>query len=259
MEIKANNSIYDIPDLLSPYFTGRDNELNQIRCALDSSGSSGRPARCVIHGMPGAGKTQLALKYAESVYHERQYSFVFWISGASVDKLNRGFSNLFDLIDTKERARLDQSTKCTAARTWLEDNESQTKRRWLLVVDNTNQETVEHIREVLPRNNSSGKIICTTRTKQVAQSLATAFGEQHPCISLDTPSTDDAVTLFLSAAGIEREALDAMELQNTKEIVKAVGRLPLAVDQAASFAKESGHGIRGTLDVYISEQVEEVC
>ena len=181
------------------------------------------------------------------------------MSGASVDKLNSGFSKLFDLIDTKGRVELDQSAKCTAARIWLEDGESQIKRRWLLVVDNANQETVEHIREVLPRNNSSGKIVFTTRTKQVAQSLATAFGERHPCIALPAPNTDDAVILFLSAAGIEREKLDAEELQKAKDVVKAVGRLPLAVDQAASFAKESGHGIGGTLDVYKSEQVEEVC
>ena len=208
--------------------------------------------------MPGAGKTQLALKYAESVYHERQYPFVFWVSGASVDKLKSGFSKLFDFVDAKGRAGLDQSTKCTAARTWLEDGESQTKRRWLLVVDNANRETVEHIREMLPRNNNSGKIVCTTRTKQVAQSLATAFGEQHSCIALPTPNTNDAVTLFLSVAGIEREKLDAEELQKAKDVVKAVGRLPLAVDQAASFAKESGHGIGRTLDVYTSERVEEV-
>lgn len=88
--------------------------------------------------MPGAGKTQLALKYTKSAYNGQQYPFVFWISGASADKLNSGFSKLFDLIDTKGRAGLDQSTKCTAARTWLEDNESQAKKRWLLVVDNAN-------------------------------------------------------------------------------------------------------------------------
>ena len=259
-ETRAIDSIYDIPDLLSPHFTGRHDELNQIRRAFDSNdSSSSRPTRCVIYGMAGAGKTQLALKYAELVYHERQYPFIFWVSGAWVDKLNNGFSKLFNLIDGKERAGLDQSTKCTAAQTWLEDNESQTKRRWLLIVDNANQETVELIREMLPRNNSNGKIVCTTRTEQVAQSLATAFGEQHPCISLDTPSTDDAVALFLSAAGIERGALDAGDLQKVEEIVKTVGRLPLAVDQAASFTKESRHGILGTLDVYISEQVEEVC
>ena len=127
------------------------------------------------------------------------------------------------------------------------------------MVDNAGQETVGHIREILPRSNSSGKIVLTTRTKQVAQSLATAYGEQHPCIALHAPGDDDAVRLFLSAAGIEREGLDTEELEKAKDIVKTVGCLPLAVDQAASFAKESGHGIGGTSDIYKSKQVEEVC
>ena len=208
--------------------------------------------------MPGAGKTQLALKYAESAYNKRQYPFIFWVSGASVDKLNSGCSKLFDMVDVKGRGGLDQNTKCTAARTWLEDSESQAKRRWLLVVDNANQETVARIREMLPRSNSSGRLVLTTRTKQVAQSLATAFGEEHLCIALHAPGTEDAVRLFLSAAEIDRDGLDAGELQKTRKVVKAVGCLPLAVDQAASFA-ESGHGISRILDIYTSEQVEEVC
>ena len=122
--------------------------------------------------MPGLGKTQLAAKYAYQAYQERRYPFVFWISGTSLDKLNTGFSDLLELIG-ENRAGLDQSARCTAARVWLEDGESEAKRRWLLVIDNVNDETVSYTRDLLPRRNSNGGILITTRTKQAAQSLAT--------------------------------------------------------------------------------------
>lgn len=111
---------------------------------------------------------------------------------------------------------------------------------------------------MLPRSNSGGKILLTTRTTQVAQSLATAYNERHPCIAIYTPGNNDAVRMFLSAARIEREGLDAKELQKARDVMKAIRCLPLAVDQATSFAKESRLRIGGTLDVYKSEQIKEV-
>ena len=178
------------------------------------------------------------------------------MSGALVNKLNSNFSKIFDLIDTKRRVKLDQNTKYTVVRTWLKDGESQKKKKWLLVVDNANQETIKHIKEMLPRNNSNSKIPLTTHTKQVAQSLAMAFEEQHLCIALHSPGTDNAVTLFLSAAGIERKKSDTEKLQEAKNIVKAVEYLPLAMNQAASFTKETKHEINETLDIYMNKQVK---
>lgn len=209
--------------------------------------------------MPGLGKTQLALKHSDLAFKEQRYSFVFWISAASVEKLNQGFSKLLDLVCLANRINLDQSARCTAARVWLEDGKSQVKRKWLLVLDNINQETSRHAREILPRSNSNGSILITTRTKHVAESMTVAFGKQHSYIGLDVPSVDDAVALLLRTAEIDRERLGQTGLQEAREVVKSIGRLPLAVDQAASFMKESGNDISDVLNIYRSEQVDQVC
>jgi NB-ARC domain len=155
--------------------------------------------------MHGVGKTQLALKYAEHAWKEKPCLYIFWMSAASVDKLVGGFSRLLDAIGLGSRQTLDQSARCVAARNWLEDEESQTKRRWLLVLDNTSQEVVATLREMLPRENGGGKILLTTRTKQTAEALTVAFGERHTCIDLAPLGVDQSVQLLLRVSGSSRD------------------------------------------------------
>jgi hypothetical protein len=74
-------SFNDAPiDLLPPHFTGRVDELANIGKGFGTSHGSAS-TRCVVHEMPGVGKTQLALQFAQLSYNRQQYSLVFWISG----------------------------------------------------------------------------------------------------------------------------------------------------------------------------------
>jgi hypothetical protein len=50
-------------DLLSIYFTGCQKELADSQRILDVVRDD-MPARCVVHGMHGRGKTELALQFA---------------------------------------------------------------------------------------------------------------------------------------------------------------------------------------------------
>ncbi|MCJ1309318.1 hypothetical protein MMC25_002977 [Agyrium rufum] len=208
--------------------------------------------------MPGLGKTQLALKYANIAYNRERFPYVFWISAASVEKLKKGFSKILDLLGLAYPAGLDRSKKCNTAQIWLEDSESITKRKWLLVLDNINEKSAETARKLTPRSNGNGCILMTTRTKHVAESMAIAFGEHHMCFGLDPVNDDNAVQLLLRAANIDLgQSEDAVE-QETRELVKSIGSLPLAVDQAASFMKESGHSMNKILDIYKSGQADQV-
>ena len=65
--------------------------------------------------------------------------------------------------------------------------------------------------------------------------------------------------LFLNAAEISQDQLNTTELGDIKEVVKVIGRLPLAVDQAAAFFKESRLGMSEILEIYTTEHVDEVC
>jgi hypothetical protein len=215
------------------------------------------PARCVVWGMPGLGKTQLALKYARSTFDGKQYLYIFWVSASSIEKVKSGFSNILDLVCYPGRASLGQASKLTAARLWLESSTSDSNKRWLLVLDNVNEDVVTSLREILPKRNCNGHLLFTTRTKAVAQSLAMTSGAQHDILALKQPSTDDAVTLLLSSTG-KKTTDDSSVRANAKDIVNSVGCLPLAVDQASSFMNASGCSAPELLEIYKSEQIEQV-
>ena len=133
--------------ILSPYFTGGGDELQQIDRVFSTS-SGDQPRRCVIYGMPGVGKTQLALKFATRTFQIGQVRYVFWVSATSVEKVTQGFAKLVDCLRLPGRHALDLASKLTAMRVWLQDPGP--SRDWLVVLDNVNGETAMMLRDVLP-------------------------------------------------------------------------------------------------------------
>jgi hypothetical protein len=75
--------------LLSVNFTGREAQLDQLG-QWSKSHSSQPTVRYLIHGMPGVGKSQLALQFAQNVFETKEYSYVLWISASSEEKINAG-------------------------------------------------------------------------------------------------------------------------------------------------------------------------
>jgi hypothetical protein len=250
-------TLNDAPlDLLSVHFTGREKELARISEILN--GVHGDvPTRCVVHGMHGLGKTQLALQFAKSSYIRGRYSLVFWISAATIDKLNTGFVKILDLIQHPARFYLsNQTSRLTEARRWLEASASIS---WLLVLDNVDVSTLDFIRENLPRQNRQGNILFTTRTLDVASVLSSVAGQQHQVLELGFPDARDAIGLFLRESGIDSASVTRLTANKAYEVVKCVGCLPLAISQAASFMNQSHKELDYTLHLLQSEGKMQVC
>jgi hypothetical protein len=242
-------------DLLSVNFTGREKELNSLSEILYITHED-VPTRCVIHGMHGLGKTQLALQFAKSSYSRGRYSSIFWISGTTVDKLHSGFLKILHLVRHPERPHIgDQSSKLTEARRWLEHSGAAT---WLLVLDNVDIGTLDFIRENLPRQNRRGNIIFTTRTSGVASALSHAAGKQHHLLELELPNAQDAVNLLLREGSIDAASATWLTMSKANEITKCVGRLPLAISQAGSFMRQCDKELDYTLLLLQSEQRMQV-
>ena len=252
-------SFNDAPiDLLSSHFTGREEELNHIAEVL-CAGQGNVPARYVVHGMQGLGKTQLALKYAELSFRRQQYSAIFWISGASVEKLHQGFTKVLYLVGHPDRDTPEQGIKLTLARRWLEEHITDSSFKWLLVVDNVAQEAVGFLREHFPRKNASGNILLTTRTRDVAQAVTTVAGQRHQIVELRAPDLQCAALLLLREAGINTNDTDPTTIDRAETLVKCVGCLPLAISHAASFAQQSNKNLEDVLLLYQSKHKYEVC
>jgi len=262
--------IFDLPGLLTPCFTGRDSILNQLHNMLQTPTKPETAKqdciyyrRAAIYGMPGSGKTQLALKYA-STYRE-QYSAVFFVSAARKSTLSDGYERITSLLDLPEKSRTEPAVKIAAARTWFENSKSHNGKNWLLVVDNINPEIVDVedqimddldatvtdlVRDFLPREGTSprGSILLTTRKPRVAETVVGS--NSNLCIGLGEMDEKDAVDLLLRASG------RANGNESAETIVKELGYHPLAINQAAALMKVADIDCESFLENFRDEKDE---
>lgn len=77
-------------------FIGREIELSASCKALERPNSivqTGKgPACCILEGLGGMGKTQLALKY--SLLHESDYDAIFWLRAQTEIELSTSYSQI---------------------------------------------------------------------------------------------------------------------------------------------------------------------
>ncbi len=245
--------------LLSQHFTGRTEELAQLRTMISCLRSSDQPGRCAIVGMPGLGKTQLALKTASEAFGQSKAVSILWVFAATSQRFIQGYSKILDLVDHIDRDHSDQSVKLASAQRWLEcDNNSRSKLNkgdfptttttdaelsWLLICDNVNDDTVPLLRENLPRCNKRGVIMITTRNMDVAKAFTYPGEQRQQIMSLDLPKREEAVELLCkeleSLHSYKLHSKPAMDIDKAEELVLSLGRLPFAISQAASFANQS--------------------
>ena len=238
-------------DLLSVKFTGREREIALIIEFLEIVYGD-VPARCALHGMHGVGKSQVSYALAKYLYDKGHYRNVFWMQATTVEKLHQSFSKLLYLVSHPDRSSTDDGNRLTAARRWLEDFDSG---RWLLVIDNVARETVDFLREHLPRKNGRGNILFTTRTEDVAKALTHVAGDQHKIVELRIPDVEDAAELLLKHLSGSETLTDSNRVH---EVVKGVGCLPLAIAQAASYMTETGSSLEDMLTLFKSERKIDV-
>jgi hypothetical protein len=180
--------------------------------------------------MHAIGKTQLILRFLTLM--SRRFQMVFWISASTIENITQGYSRLLTLLNHPNRSHRDQSARLTAARLWLEKT---TSVNWVIVFDNVEPETLDFLREHLPRRNSLGRIIFTTRTEGIATALAKAGGRLHDFFELHALSVHDASKLLLKYVEGSPDAA-----QEADDVVHCVGCLPFAVTQAGSYMTKYG-------------------
>lgn len=218
-------------DLVSSFFTGRDPELAFIESHIKPSGAN-RPARCVIYGMTGIGKSQLVRRFANLGYESHVFDCILWVSATAVDKISRGIVDLLKLLPGIGRYDPDQNAQLVDARRWLET----TTRKWLVIFDDVTLNVIPFLREHLPRENNCGTLIFTTRTCEVAEGIVPVDDQQRCIMELKALTVEDSATLLRKAAGYEENG--ASDQASAEGLVKQIGCLPLAVEQAGAFMKQ---------------------
>ncbi|KZP05613.1 hypothetical protein FIBSPDRAFT_967120 [Athelia psychrophila] len=164
-------------DRISSCFMGREDDFQAITSALDSCDGDA-PSRYAVWGMPGLGKSQLALSYANASFKTGRHTHIIWIPATTLEKVNQGLAKVLDLLQHVDRHNADQGARLTAVRLCLERSHQHLK--WLIILDDATSATLPFLREHLPRQNGCGSILITTRTLDVAETITSVAGKQHP-------------------------------------------------------------------------------
>jgi hypothetical protein len=210
----------NLPAEPSACFRGRDKELAAIKSALQAR-SPHELGRCTVWGMPGIGKSQLALAYAQQEFLSFTYDLIIWLSGTTHEKIVEGLTDALILVEHPARAETDAKARSNAFQRWLEQCSDVGCKRWLIIVDNLDPSAIQVLRQNLPKDAGSGGLLITTRREDVANSMLRDLGEPIELLAL---SADDSAALLLERARIPNSS--GSESRELLDIVHRLGCHP---------------------------------
>lgn len=179
----------------------------------------------VLHGSPGTGKTSLAVEYA---YRQRAgFDTVWWVRAKEPTALVDDYAELAAMIGLQYAHQADQQRTAAAVRRWLETHD-----RWLLILDDADgpeaatrlDMPLARLVDLLPQV-VHGQVLITTRDASWNQY---ALPEE-----VDVFSPPEASEFLLARSG-------AADAQAAAAVAEALGRLPLALEQAGAYVRETG-------------------
>ena len=214
-----------IPDTLErdpPGFVGRQRHLDVLREEISEALRSGQSAVCIIDGMPGVGKTTIALRLAHELRsrcpdgalqvplrsHDRHQPPT---TAEAALRLLLGMLQV-DVRELRRATDLDQALVL-----WRRHTQG---RRLLLLFDDVGD--AEQIRALLP--SGPGNVVLVTCRRQLAD-LPGAIRHTLPLMR-----SEDARALFTSTAEVAEDG-DTAALG---AIIRTCGRLPLALSIAGA-------------------------
>ncbi|KAJ7692002.1 hypothetical protein B0H16DRAFT_1486594 [Mycena metata] len=180
----------------------------------------------VLHGLGGAGKTQIALKCIE----QSSFSDIFLVDTSKVETIETGLKSIAVSKNVGNSAQ--------DALRWLQSNHN----KWLLCFDNADDPRI-NLNDFLPKC-SHGNIIITTRNPDLRSYGAHTF--------VSDMEEADATTLLLRRANKENSEEN---FKVATQIVKELYYLPLAIVQAGAFISKS-EDLEGYLALYHSNQTK---
>jgi hypothetical protein len=171
----------------------------------------------ILHGLAGAGKTQLAAGWAQALRERGEVDLVVWLNATTRDQIVAGYAQAAREVSATD----DPSAERAAGRflAWM----GRTDLRWLVVLDDL--AAPGDLVDLWPPSAPTGRTVVTTQRNDAA--LA-GSGRQFIEVTQFVPS--DALG-FLAAWLADHPDL----LAGAEELAAALGYLPIALAQAAVY------------------------
>ncbi|KAA6407334.1 MAG: hypothetical protein FRX48_08882 [Lasallia pustulata] len=215
----------------SPKFTGRKMYLDRLDSFFFTKTSPRQANRIfLLHGMGGAGKTQICLKFVED--HQDQFRRILWVDSSNEETIKQSLKNIANHPDAKY-SRVQGTPE--AALYWLSITD-----KWLLIFDNADGEP-DIIEENLA-SGTGGHVLVTSRNFNMRRIVS-----EESYLEVNEMERDDAILLLLKAAYLTKP-FEKDEVAATA-IVDELGCLALAVDQAGAYIASGYCTINAYLEV----------
>ena len=214
--------LWNVPHQRNEAFTGREQLLTNLRADLLKKGKQ------ALFGLGGVGKTQIAIEYAYR--HQDEYTAVLWCFAGTEQSVRGGYAAIAALLDLPEKDSQEQAKVTDAVKRWLEQNTG-----WLLVLDNADDPAM--LKPFLPHQGKS-HILLTSRA-----------------YTFDLIGILSAHEVNVLSPGEAREFLlrrtskdPLAKSPEADALAQELGYLPLALEQAGAYIKETGAGFKTYLD-----------
>ena len=232
--------LHNLPEH-NPYFTGREQVLHDLHTYLTTRTAVTLMQTQAINGLGGVGKTQVALEYAYRF--RKHYQHILWAQAETRETFTSSYLAFAEQLRLREREEQEHQKVVAAVKRWFREHKG-----WLLILDNI--EDLGLLREFLPVPRQ-GAVLLTTRQAETTP-LA------HVLV-LDVLSEEEGTLFLLRRAGlVAREAsletISTAQQKDARELVHAVGGLPLALDQAGAYLVETRCSLSHYLDLFHTTQ-----
>jgi tetratricopeptide (TPR) repeat protein len=237
----ASSLIWNIPYTHNPFFTGRENLLQQLHANLTASKAAVLTQPQAISGLGGIGKTQTAVEYAHR--HRDDYHCILWVNADTRNTIITSFLQLATLLKLPEREAQDQNLMIAAVKNWFTAHDG-----WLLIFDNADDLPI--VEEFLPAG-GRGHLLLTTR--------AHAPGTLANSLAVEQMDMQEAMLLLLRRARVLQpddllEQVSPADRVTAQAIAQEIDGLPLALDQAGAYIEETQCSLTSYLNQYRKRQ-----
>lgn len=228
-ERTAQPRVWEMPPR-NQNFTGRTELLELLDQQLLTGTTTVLPE--TIHGMGGVGKTQLAIEYAYRNRHK--FDIVWWIPSERPGQIGQALGELAQRLGVV--ATTEANIAVPAVREAL--REGNPYARWLLIFDNA--DNPEQVRHYFPQG-GDGRILVTSRNRR--------WGQIGESLDVDVFTREESKELLRrSGPPLQDDEADAL--------ARALGDLPLALEQAAAWRAETGMPAAEYLRLFESKRME---
>ena len=211
-------------------FTGRENTIETLHNSLES-GNNIALTQQALYGLGGIGKTQLAIEYAWR--HNTSYDIVWLLRSEEPATLASDYAALATELNLLEKEFQEQDVVIHAVKKWLDHNSG-----WLLIFDNA-KDTIS-IRNYLPTT-TGGHVLITSRYQN--------WDHIGKPLQIEVWTREESVDFLQKRTGQSDE-------KAADELAKALGDLPLALEQAAAYINTRKKRYNDYLSLFNSRRKE---